>query len=163
MSGTPEEFTTTIRASSDDPYKEATLRDEHTVYSDEPEWTAMPGDDAYPSPGDYLLLSLAACQVSVLDQCLKKNGVTAYRIDCDARIDSWQQETDVPDEMPATTGLRIEHVTVDMELRTTPEYEDRADRCLTVYDEGCVIGQSIGVAYTPTTRLVVDEALGGSE
>jgi hypothetical protein len=34
-------------------------------------------------------------------------------------------------------------------------YEDRAQRCLDVYDTGCIVGQSLraGIDYTPETSL----------
>ena len=157
MTQEKDQFVVEVTAKSAEPYKEAELRDEHTVYSDEPEWTAMPGDDEYPSPGDYLLLSLAACQVSVLDQCLKKNDVETYEINCTAEIDKWGMDSSVPEAMPETTGLRVEHITVDIVLETTAEYEERASRCLEVFDEGCVVGQSIGIDYQSIGELKITE------
>jgi hypothetical protein len=48
-----------------------------------------------------------------------------------------------------------------MDLRTTEAHRDEADRCLTTYDEGCIVGQSLagGIDYTPVATLsVVDVA-----
>ena len=86
---------------------------------------------------------------------LKKNSVDLYEIEANAVIDEWEKDPNVPPEMPETTGLRISHITVKMSLKTTSEYKDRADRCLTVYDEGCVVGQSIGISYEPLTSLEI--------
>lgn len=152
-----DKFTARVEASSSEAFKTADLRGKHRVFSDEPEWTAMPGEDEHPSPGDYLLLSLAACQVSVLDQCLKKNDVDRYEIVCEAEIDRWGMDDSVAEEMPETTGLRIEHVIVEIVLRTTEAYRDRASRCLEVYDEGCVVGQSIGIDYDTVGALELVE------
>lgn len=159
----PEQFTFELTITPDDEYKTATLRDRHTLRSDEPDWlpAGLAGDDAHPAPVDFLLTSLATCQASVLQQCLEHNGVEDYRIDCDAVVDDYDRDEDHPEHMPDHTALRIGHITVDMRLATTPAYEDRAGRCLTVYDDGCIVGQSISgaVDYTPVTELEVRETL----
>jgi len=96
------EFTATPTAGHDEPYTEATVRRKHTLHSDEPEWLpAGAGDDAHPAPVDYLLTSLASCQVSVLQQCLEANGVAQYAIECGAELDEWGTD-DVPAELPPT-------------------------------------------------------------
>ena len=151
-----DQFVAEISASSTEPYKTAEAREKHTVYSDEPEWTEMPGGDEYPSPGDYLLLSLGLCQVSVLDQCLEKNCVDPYSIECTAEIDSWGLDDSVPEAMPEKTGLRVDHISISMTVETTPENEAQAARCLEVYDEGCVVGQSIGIDYDTFASLEID-------
>lgn len=157
---TAGDFTATLTASHDEPYTEATVRDKHTLHSDEPEWLpAGAGDNAHPAPVDYLLMSLASCQVSVLKQCLEANGVERYAIECEAEVDEWAT-VDVPEAMPANTSYRVDHVTARMDQRTTEDHRDEADRCLGVYDEGCIVGQSLagGLDYTPVTTLaVVDE------
>jgi uncharacterized OsmC-like protein len=154
------DFTATLTAGHDEPYTEATVRGTHTLHSDEPEWLpAGAGDDAHPAPVDYLLTSLASCQVSVLQQCLEAHGVDRYAIECEAEVDEWAT-ADVPDPMPANTAYRVDHVTVRMGLRTTEGHRDEADRCLGVYDDGCIVGQSLagGIDYTPVAALsVVDE------
>lgn len=157
---TAGEFTATLRASHDEPYTEATVRGKHTLHSDEPEWLpAGAGDDAHPAPVDYLLMSLTSCQVSVLQQCLAANGVERYAIDCEAEVDEWGTG-EVPESMPANTAYRVDHITVRMDLRTTEAGRDGADRCLTTYDEGCIVGQSLtgGIDYTPVASLEVVEA-----
>lgn len=158
-----EQFTFEMTISPDKEYKTATLRDKHTLHSDEPEWLPeeLAGNDAHPAPVDYLVMSLATCQVSVLQQCLKRNNVEEYRIECDAVLDGYDQDENHSDDMPKHTALRIGHITVKMVLTTIPKFSDSADRCLTVYDDGCIIGQSIGDAidYTPLTALEVRDSL----
>lgn len=158
-----EQFTVEMTVTPDEKFKTALLRGKHELKSDEPAWlpSDLAGDDAYPAPVDYLLMSLAACQASVLNQCLEKNGVTAYEIECEAVLDEYERADDVPEYMPAHTAVRIGHITVHMILTTTPEYADTADECLAVYDEGCIVGQSLagGIDYTPLTALDVKESI----
>lgn len=154
-----EQFTVQLTIRPADETKTATLRDKHTLVADEPEWLpeGLAGNDEHPAPVDYLMMSLASCQASVLHQCLQRNDVEEYRIECDAVLDEYYKDEDHPEEMPPHTALRIGHVTVKMTLTTTPEYEDMADRCLATYDDGCIVGQSIsgGIDYTPLTLLDV--------
>jgi len=158
-----EEFTAEMSISPNDDYKTATIRGKHTLKSDEPAWlpSDLAGNDAYPAPVDFLLMSLACCQASVLNQCLKNNNVEEYLIECEATIDDYNRDKDHSDHMPAHTALRISHITVTMVLTTTPVYENAADECLTVYDNGCIVGQSLdgGINYTPLTALETVEDL----
>ena len=161
---TQEDFTAELTVRPEDEYRTATLRDKHTLFSDEPAWlpSGLAGNDDHPAPVDYLMMSLATCQVSVLRQCLERNSVEEYQIDCEAILDEYDREEDLPDEMPRHTALRIGHITVEMALKTTPEYADSADQCLITYDDGCIVGQSIsgGIDYTPLTSLeIVDPPL----
>jgi uncharacterized OsmC-like protein len=159
---TPEDFTAEITIRPEDEYKTATLRGKHTLVSDEPAWLpdGLAGNDDHPAPVDFLVMSLASCQASVLRQCLERNGVEEYCIDCDAIIDEYHRDEDHPDEMPAHTALRVGHITVTMRLTTTPEYADTANSCLMTYDDGCIVGQSIagGIDYTPLTSLEITES-----
>lgn len=159
-----EQFTADVTADSDRPHTEARLRDRFTLRSDEPSWLPDPlaGDDAHPAPVDYLLMSLASCQVSVLQQCLQANDVDPYRIDCEATVDGFERAPDLPDAMPDHTAGRIEHVTVRLTLAVTDGDHDRASACLASYDDGCIVGRSLagGLDYTPLTALeVVDDPL----
>lgn len=156
-----EQFTATLTASSGAQYTFGTLRDKHELVSDEPEWLpeGMAGDDDHPAPVDFLLMSLASCQASVLQQCLERNGVEEYRIECEAVLDEYDIDENPPDEMSAHTALRVGHITVTMALETTERFKDTANRCLTVYDDGCIVGQSLrgGIDYTPLTTLTVTD------
>ena len=135
------------------------VRDRHEVLFDEPTFLPVAdGDDEHPSPVDYLLSSLAGCQVSVLDQCLKKARVEEYRIEADATI-TGAGRGDIPEEMPSNTASRIFSFDVDVTLTVPAAFESRARRCAEVYDVGCIVGQSLreGVEYTPTVTVEVSE------
>lgn len=136
-----------------------TVRDRHEILFDEPpDMEVGGGDDAHPSPVDYMFASLVGCQLSVLNQCLEKARVEGFEIEADARIDpAGVDEEEVTDEMPSNTRKRIRHIEVDITLTVPSEYEGRAARCLEVYDAGCIVGQSFraGIEYTPETHLEV--------
>ncbi|WP_418280632.1 OsmC family protein [Halorubrum sp. DTA98] len=130
-------------------------RDKHEVLIDEPEWIPrMGGEDAHPSPVDYMMTALAACQVSVLSQCLSKARIDDYNIKAEATIDD-AGEDDVDENMPDHTANRIRHIDIQLHLEVPAEHEKRASRCLEVYDTGCIVGQSYkaGIDYEPTTHL----------
>lgn len=148
-----EQVTATVTARSATADTIADPRDRFTVHSDEQAWLPDPlaGEDAHPAPVDYRLASLAICQVSVLRQCLVAGEVDPFRIESDARIDGFDTATDHPDPMPEHTAGRIEHITLPISLTVTPADRDRADACLATYDDGCIVGRSIGLDYTPLT------------
>lgn len=138
-----------------------TIRDTHKITFDEPEDLPVgAGNDEYPSPVDYMFASLVGCQISVLNQALHKARVEDFRIEAEAQISPESMGTDdVPEEMPEHTGNRIEHIEIDITVEVPEQYESRAKRCLDVYDDGCIVGQSFraGIEYTPTTDLSVAE------
>lgn len=136
-----------------------TVRDTHEVVFDEPEFLPVAeGNDTAPSPVDYLLSSLAGCQLSVLDQCLKKSRVDDYRIECEATIED-VGEGEIPEEMPGNTANRIHHVDIEITLTVPEAHESRAQRCAEVYDIGCIVGQSLraGIDYDQTVTVDVRE------
>ena len=150
---------TVVTRSSDDDLAIAVVRDRHEVPIDEPEWLPMGiGTDRYPAPVDHLVIGLIACQVEVLDQALQKARVEEYDISATAEIDGLGMG-DVPEGMPPNTGQLIEHIDVDLTVETTPEYESRVQRCLDIYDGGCIVGRSYraGIEYTPRTEVVLRE------
>jgi len=155
-----EDRTAHLRKESDD-YIRGVLRDKHDIFFDEPEDLPVgAGDDEYPSPVDYLLASLVGCQVSVLNQCLHKSRIEDFTIEADARIPPEAVGVDTTaEEMPNHTANRIEHVEISLTVQVPEEYAKRAERCLEVYDEGCIVGRSFkaGINYTPTTSLEVTE------
>lgn len=153
-------FRCTVSRSADEEYATGVVRDKHELRVDEPEWLEDPGggDDAYPAPVDYMVFGLAACQLEVLDQALRKARVEDYGIEVDAVVDRVGEDQPA-DEMLTHHAGRISHVQVDLTLEVPSEHEERARRCLEVYDTGCVVGQSFraGVEYTPNTTLKVAE------
>lgn len=145
-------------STADEPTR-GVVRDKHEVLFDEPTFLPVAdGTDEHPSPVDYLLSSLAGCQVSVLDQCLKKSRVEDYRIEAKATV-TGAGRGEIPEEMPSNTATRIMDFDVDITLTVPEEYESRAKRCLEVYDIGCIVGQSIraGIEYTPRTTIEVTD------
>lgn len=135
------------------------VRDKHEVLFDEPTFLPVAdGNDEHPSPVDYLLSSLAGCQVSVLDQCLKKSRVEDYHIECDATI-THAGRGEIPEEMPGNTASRVFSFDVDITLSVPVEFESRARRCAEVYDIGCIVGQSIreGIEYSPSVTITTSD------
>lgn len=57
--------------------------------------------------------------------------------------------------MPGHTANRIQHIDIDIDVTVPDEYEEDAQRCLDVYDQDCIVGQSFrsGIDYTPHTSL----------
>ena len=100
-----EQFTAALTIHPDDEYRTAILRDKHTLVSDEPAWLpgVHGGDDDHPAPVDFLVMSLAACQASVLNQCLERDGVEEYRIDREAVLDEYDRDEGHPEEIPPPT------------------------------------------------------------
>lgn len=128
-------------------------RDTHDVLVDEPAWSEF-GEDRAPSPVDYLMTAVTSCQVSVLSQSFDRAGIEEYEMDLDATITDVGAE-DVPDEMPGHTANRIRHIDIDIDVTVPDVYEETAQQCLDVYDQGCIVGQSFrsGIDYTPHTSL----------
>lgn len=149
-------FRTVVERSADDEIATGTVRGKHDLYADEPTWLEEPGagNDTHPAPADYLVFGLAACQVEVLDQALRKARIEDYQITVEAEVDR-VGEDEPADEMLAHHAGRISHIDVELTLSVPEEFEGRASRCLDVYDTGCVVGQSYrqGIEYTPTTSL----------
>jgi uncharacterized OsmC-like protein len=148
-----------IEASADSEYATINVRDKHDLFSDEPSWLPYgSGADAHPAPMDYMIVALTACQVSVLSQCLEKARVEDFSISAEGAIDSIRKE-DVPEEMPGNTRTRVDHMSVEITVDVPEEYEHRAERCLEVYDQGCIVGQSYkaGIQYTPETNITLSD------
>lgn len=137
------------------------VRDRHEILFDEPEDNEYgDGHDEHPSPVDYMFASLVGCQLSVLSQCLEKARVEGFEITAEARIQPDAMGTDrVPEEMPSHTAKRVRHIEIEITVAVPEAYEPRARRCLEVYDDGCIVGQSFqaGIEYTPETRIEIVE------
>lgn len=146
---------TVVTRSDDDEIATAVVRGKHEVPIDEPEWLPMGvGNDEHPAPVDHLVVALVACQVEVLDQALQRARVETYDIEATAEIDGLAMG-DAPEGMPANTGQLIEHIDVELAVETTEAFEGRVQRCLDVYDGGCIVGRSYraGIDYTPRTEV----------
>lgn len=155
-----QSFKSVVERRSGDKTARGMVRDKHELYADEPEWLEEPGagDDLHPAPVDYLVFGLASCQAEILDQALKKARIDNYHITVKAEVDR-VGEDEPADEMLAHHAGRISHIDVKLTLQVQDEYADRAQRCLDVYDTGCVVGQSLreGIEYTPNAKLKITE------
>lgn len=144
-----------VTSSSDDEYRRGVLREKHEVVSDEPKFLPIAGNDDHPAPVDYLVFGLLACQASVLTQCFEKSRIGEFDITAVAEITSMGAVEEHPEEMPDHTANRIDHIDIEIEIRVPERFRSRAARCADVYDQGCVVGQSLraGVEYTPSTTV----------
>lgn len=146
-----------LEKSGAEPFYEGFARGQHTILGDERDKSPPvgSGEDKHPTPVDYLLWSLAACQAAVLSQCLSKARVEDFTITVEADIKRAGSET-VPEEMPSHTQKRVEEIDIDLTLKVPEEVESRASRCLEVYDQGCIVGQSLlaGIEYEPSVTFV---------
>lgn len=155
----PVTYDGTVTNTADSEYTKALLRDKHELFIDEPTNLEVgAGNDDHPSPVDYMAVSLAACQVSVLSQALERARVEGFEVTCDYEIDRTGSE-EVSEEMRKGTGVRVRHLKIDLSLEVPSEHKKRAQRCLDAYDTGCIVGQSFraGVEYTPETELVISD------
>lgn len=145
-----------VEANSEDEFTRAIVREKHEVMMDEGVELPFGGSDAHPSAVDLLVTSLVACQVSVLQQCFEKARIEEYSIEAEATIDN-RLEDEIPEEMPSNTAKRVKHIVVDLDATVPEELEARASRCIDVYDDGCIVGQSLleGIDYSTTASLSV--------
>lgn len=160
MADTSEELTddafyleADVEYSTDSEFTSVTVRDKHALMSDEP--AGLPhgaGEDAHPAPMDYLVVALTTCQVSVLSQCFEKARIEEYSIKATGSIDRVVRE-DVPEEMPGNTRTRVDDVSVSIEVEVPEAETSRAERCPSVYDQGCIWARvSARVSITPPRR-----------
>jgi uncharacterized OsmC-like protein len=153
------DYVSDFEASSDEEYIHGSIRGKHDVYIDEPTWIPHgAGNDDHPSPVDYMVTALTACQLSVLSQALEKARVEEFSVSASATADQ-VVKAEIPEGMPGNTANRVKHIDIELELTVPEEYESRAQRCLDIYDQGCIVGQSYraGVQYDPHVTLTVDE------
>jgi len=153
-----------VTTSSDDEFTHGLVRGKHELTMDESTELPFGGSDAHPSAVDLLVTSLTTCQVSVLQQCLEKSRIEEYSIEAEATIDNHRGE-EIPEEMPENTARRVEHVVVDLSVSVPEEFEKRASRCIEVYDQGCIVGQSLlaGIDYTANASLAAPDAAGSDD
>jgi uncharacterized OsmC-like protein len=153
-------FPCEVTASSEESVNRAVSRartGRHELFVDESEHIpGSEGEQEHPSPVDYLVAALVSCQVSVLEQALHEAGVDEYEIEAVGAVDSLGDD-DIPDEMPAHTAARVDHVDVDLTLEVPEEYDDEARDCLNAYNAGCIVGQSLtrGIEYTSSKEIEI--------
>lgn len=130
-----------ITASSDDDVAHARVRDTHDLELDEPEGIPI-GTDSAPCPADYLIVATAGCQVEVLKQAFAKARVDDYDIHMYAERE-WAEEGDELEFFPENTRMRHQRINFELTVETTPEYEDRVQRCIDVCEDACIISRSV--------------------
>lgn len=125
----------------------------YEVSSDEPE---PMGTETAPSPVTYLFHSLVSCQLTALSKCLQKARIEEYQISAEASFRFREEEG--PEEMGQAAGLRADHIDVDLTLNVPEDQESRAQRCLEVFDQGCLVGQSLraGVDYATAGSVICE-------
>lgn len=130
---------------------------EHTFTIDDSESLPYGGHDLAPSAVDYMVIGLAGCQLAFISQALRKARIEDWEIEITAVPDEWWRE-EISADLPENQIKRIDHIDVQVDLTVPEKYEGRARRCLEVYDQGCIVGQSFreGIEYTPETSLSVD-------
>ena len=91
------------------------------------------------------------CKVNSLELLLKKSRIKDYRIDAESTAYSVQRD-DIK---------RVQRLAIDIEQTVPEEHEPRAERCLELYTQGCMVGESIsrGIDVDVTERLVTDDAV----
>lgn len=148
-----------FESGTDVEYTTALVRGKHEIRYDEPEFLEYgAGDDEYAGPVDNMIASLGACQISVLEQCLEKARIEDFHIEAELTADQIDRD-EIPDGMPSNTAQRVRHIDVDLRVSVPEADQDRARRCIDIYDAGCIVGQSLraGVEYEPEVSLEVSE------
>jgi uncharacterized OsmC-like protein len=131
----------TVTVNSDDDVAHATMRGKHQLQLDEPEWVDI-GNDLAPSPGDYLCVAVAGCQLEVLKQCFARARIDEYEITVDVTREG-KREGDAPEPFPEHTSTRYERIVLELSVETTPEFESRVRRCLDVCEDACIVSRSV--------------------
>jgi len=147
--------TCTVSKDSDDEFAKADIRGLHEVLLDEPDWLPMDiGNDEYPAPVDHLVLGLVSCQLEVLDQAMRRARIEEYELEARGEVTKIGKRQ-VPEDMPGNTAAVIKEIEIDVSAEVPEEDAGRAEQCLEVYDQGCIVGQSLraGIEYTPRTHL----------
>lgn len=129
----------------------------HELYTDEPADLSHSfkkgGRGEAPSAFDYLLSAVMGCQVNTLEQMLHKARVEEYDVDAEC-TGFTVTEDDIK---------RVQRIDLSITLVVPEADESRAQRCLDVYEKGCVIGETVkrGVDVRVEKSLELDEDLRG--
>lgn len=127
----------------------------HGLYIDEPEHLAHSfkkgGRGEAPSALGYLLTAAMGCQVNSLEQMLHKARLTDYEIDAECT-----GYTVIEEDIK-----RVQKISLEIALTVPADKESRANRCLEVYEKGCVVGETLkrGIDLEVEKRLVMDDAV----
>lgn len=128
---------------------------DHGLYIDEPpdlnHSFKKGGRGEAPSPFGYLLAAGMGCQVNSLEQMLHKARVPHYEIEAVCTGYSFTSDS----------IKRVQKIELAIELTVPEAHESRADRCLDVYEQGCVIGETLrrGMELDVEKTLVLDDSV----
>lgn len=127
----------------------------HGLYIDEPEHLSHSfkkgGRGEAPSALGYLLTAGMGCQVNSLEQMLHKARVTDYEIDAECT-----GYTFIEDDVK-----RVQKMSLEMTLTVPEDEESRGQRCLDVYEQGCVVGETMkrAIDFDVDRELVLDDSV----
>lgn len=130
----------------------------HTMYTDEPPDLGHSfkkgGRGEAPSAFDYLIAAGMGCQVNSLEQMLHKARIERYEIEAECT------------GYTLTKGnvKRVQRLELTVTLTVPEEQESGGRRCLDVYEQGCVVGETLkrGMAFDVEKELVLDDAVADS-
>lgn len=129
----------------------------HTMFTDEPPDLGHSfkkgGRGEAPSAFDYLLTAAMGCQVNTLEQMLHKARVEQYEIEAECTGYTVTEDN----------VKRIQKLELAIELSVPEAKESAAQRCLDVYEKGCVVGETLkrAMAFTVEKELVLDDSVAG--
>lgn len=130
----------------------------HTMHTDEPPDLGHSfkkgGRGEAPSAFDYLIAAGMGCQVNTLEQMLHKARITEYDIEAECTGYTFTEDN----------VKRVQRLDLRITLTVPEDVESQADRCLDVYEKGCVVGETLkrAVEFDVEKELVLDDAVAES-
>lgn len=127
----------------------------HGLYIDEPEDLdhsfKKGGRGEAPSAFGYLLTAAMGCQVNTLEQMLHKARITHYEIEAECTGFSFKEGN----------VKRVQQLELAITLTVPDATESQAERCLDIYEQGCVIGETLkrGIDFRVEKELVLDDSV----
>lgn len=127
----------------------------HTMQTDEPPDLGHSfkkgGRGEAPSAFDYFMAAAVGCQVNTLEQMLHKARVTDYDIEAEATGYTFTEDN----------VKRIQKIDLEIRLTVAEDDESQSQRCLDVYETGCVVGETIkrAVDFRVEKDLELDETV----
>lgn len=127
----------------------------HTMHTDEPPDLGHSfkkgGRGEAPSAFDYFMAAAMSCQVNSLEQMLHKARISDYEIEAEATGYTFTEDN----------VKRIQKIDLDITLTVSEAAESQGQRCLDVYEKGCVVGETIkrAVDFRVEKELVLDDSI----
>ncbi|MFC7251620.1 OsmC family protein [Halomicroarcula sp. GCM10025324] len=127
----------------------------HTMFTDEPPDLGHSfkkgGRGEAPSAFDYLIAAGMGCQVNTLEQMLHKARIEDYEIEAECT-----GFTVLRDNVK-----RIQKLELAITLRVPEAKESQGSRCLDVYEQGCVVGETLkrGMDFQVEKELELDDSV----